>query len=369
MSKHNSLALLRQKLLDALGFSSKGKVSRSKKDQALAKRIMTSVSKSDLEELYAPYKPPHKGSVLQQIQEEHPKLVEGLEELWLSENHDNPSVSQDLAKINKLCKEYPKEAIISWLGSKIASEPMMGEIVWDQLQRYGRLVTKPTFPSTLKKSGKFSSKAKDNAKVYETYHDFSVPLRSSIKDFQVLAIRRGVTQKALRMSYEIDGDKMESSLRYHLRQGAAGKDSGSDYALIPAWLKRKDNLLTDAVHDAWSRLLRRRGTQKWWNERCKEAQERACWVFANNLERALLAPPLQPTRPLLALDPGYQAGIKCAVLDASGKVERLATVQFLGKHKDRAVSQLQDLLQTTRAIDPSGSSAKVLVALGNGHGT
>jgi len=342
ISQHESLESLRKKLLDALN----GDKSR-KKDQALVKRIMTSVSKTELDDLYTPYKPPPRGSILQQIVKDHPKLVESLEELWAS---DDQNIKQDLALISKLSKEYPKEVIVSWLGSKIASEPKLGEIVSDQLQRYGRLQTKVIH---------FTDGNKKDNKVYETYHDFALPLRM-IKDHQILAIRRGAAQKALRMSYDIDGTKMESCLKYHLHKGEI---------LVPTWLRNKGNLFSDAVHDAWFRLLRRRATTRWWNERCKEAQDRASWVFANNLERALLAPPLQPTRPLLALDPGFQAGIKCAILDASGEVIKLGTVQFLGKHKDRAVSKLQDLLQTTQSMDPSADNTKVLVALGNGHGT
>ncbi|CAJ1946464.1 unnamed protein product [Cylindrotheca closterium] len=359
ISQHESLATLRKKLLDALN----GDKDRSKtKDRALVKRILTSISKTELDDLYAPYKPPAKGSILQQIVKEHPKLVQSLEELWSSSsNESQSSIKQDLDLINKLSREYPQEAIVSWLGSKVAAEPKMGEIVSDQLHRYGKLQTKLIyFTTTASKSSKDGKQENSNDKVYENYHDFSMLLRL-IKDHQILAIRRGSAQKVLRMSYDIDSTKMESCLKYHLHN--------SETPLVPSWLRRKSNLFSEVVHDAWSRLLRRRGTQRWWNERCKEAQDRASWVFANNLERALLAPPLQPTRPLLALDPGYQAGIKCAVLDASGQVIKLDTVQFLGKHKDRAVSKLQDLLRATHDLDPSAGDSLTLVALGNGHGT
>jgi uncharacterized protein len=178
-----------------------------------------------------------------------------------------------------------------------------------------------------------------------------------LKDHQVLAIRRGVQQKVVKMSFDIDGSKMEGCIQYHLRQN-----------LAPTQLLQRRDLLTEAIHDAWTRLLRRRGTTRLWNEKCKEAQERACQVFEDNLRRALLAPPRMPATAILSLDPGFKAGIKCAVLSPDGVIVQLATVKFLGtSQRDSAMQQMGDLLTETQANSSSASS--VLVALGNGHGS
>ncbi len=68
-------------------------------------------------------------------------------------------------------------------------------------------------------------------------------------------------------------------------------------------------------------------------EKCKEAKERACQVFEDNLQRTLLTPPPMPPAPVLSLHPGFQAGIKCAILDPSGKVVKLGTIKFLGNQQ------------------------------------
>jgi len=152
--------------------------------------------------------------------------------------------------------------------------------------------------------------------------------------------------------------------------------------IVPAALVRNQPLLKEAVHDAWTRLLRRRGTTRLWTDKCKDAQDRACQVFEDNLQRALLAPPHHiPARPIVALDPGFAAGIKCALLESDGGVTTLDTVRFLGSETTRnaAVAKLEAMLNRVQSQMLSSSSSvhnakdldskTVTVALGNGHGS
>jgi len=212
-------------------------------------------------------------------------------------------------------------------------------VVTEELQKYCRIKTSTSDPK------------------YKNYDGFSGHLRH-LKDHQVLAIRRGAQQKLVKMTYDIDGLKMEGCMKYSLRQGN----------LVPTQLTRRQDLLNEGIHDAWTRLLRRRGTTRLWNEKCKEAQDRACQVFEDNLRRALLAPPRMPSTPLLSLDPGFQAGIKCAILNSNGAVIQLQTVKFLGNDRDRGSKVLADLLLATQSKGKS-EEKPVLVALGNGHGS
>ena len=176
-----------------------------------------------------------------------------------------------------------------------------------------------------------------NNKYSETYGDFSGHL-SYLKDYQVLDIRRGVKEKALKMTYNIDSDKMEKYLFYCIRKSSSsgsGSGSGSGSSIVPTSLLRYDSggLIKDAIHDAWIRLLKRRTTTRLWNEKCIEAQDRACYVFEQNLKRALLQPPYSykgiPFQPILALDPGFAAGIKCSLLDSDGNVIKLDTLSLI----------------------------------------
>jgi protein Tex len=122
-------------------------------------------------------------------------------------------------------------------------------------------------------------------------------------------------------------------------------------------------------------LLRKRVTNRLWKDKTNLAQQKAMQVFCDNLQKALLAPPLPTPTPLLAMDPGFQAGIKCAVLDANGQLlfgeEALVTVHFLSSsQRTQALTQLTSLLQIVySAIEKDSPKPVVTVALGNGHGS
>jgi uncharacterized protein len=352
VSKHASLASQRKRLLEVL--------EKEKKDGIIFKRVLTSTSKSELEDLYAPYKPPSKGSILERIQKEHPKLVEQVDALW---GNGNAKAYANLS-VQSL---QPREALIHLIATKIAGEPEIVQMILGELEKYCRVKT-TIIAATATAKGKSDKKPinNDEQAKYQNYEDFSGHL-SYLKDHQVLAIRRGVNQKALKMGYEMDGAKMERSVHYHLYKSVLAKNGNM-------WKQKQWNiLLEESVHDAWTRLLRRRGTSRLWGRKCKVAEERAMQVFEKNLFDALLSPPRHPACFVLALDPGFQAGIKCAVLDPDGKVIALETVQFLGSNKsERAVDQFAGMLssiQQQQQQNGNSSDERIVVALGNGKGT
>lgn len=333
VSQHASLDKLRSKLFEHI----------QAKD--VRNQVLTSFSKTELEDLYAPFKPPSKGSILERIQSDHPDLVIGVDRLWNGERS---------ASFPKELLSFPRESLIHLLGTKIAAEPKIASVVAEELQKHCRIKTS-VIASTTKDDDNKHQQQQENSDTYKNYHDFS-GLVKYLKDHQVLAIRRGVRQKAIKMAYEVDGTKMEGCMKYYLFREN----------LAPEALKKRPDLLKDAIHDAWTRLLRRRGTTRLWKDKCLEAEQRASQVFQENLRRALLAPPRSEA--VLSLDPGFQAGIKCAVLEASGKVDRLETVKHLGSKRENGILKLVDLL-TMAQKKHQGSINPVLVALGNGHGS
>jgi uncharacterized protein len=396
VGQHESLRNLRNKLLPHFGDEKKDKATT-----AIRAKILTSTSKTELEDLYAPFKPAPKGSILERIQSKHPELFDSIEKLWEDKSCNKANID---AVVHNWSKLGPRDAVVQVLGSKIATEP---EITWwmmDELRKYCRVKTtvvaakKKTTAAANAKKGKLENKSvgTSNSKYSEAYGDFSAHA-TSLKDHQVLAIRRGVQEKALKMAFDIDSDKMERHLLWRLRNSnnnynshtksnSTDSSAGSSMVLPTALLRhRPDSLLKEAIHDAWSRLLRRRGTTRLWAEKCKDAQDRACQVFEDNLQRALLAPPygIPVPRPVLALDPGFAAGIKCALLDSEGSVLKLDTVKFLGSEKTKkaAVAKLERMLHEMQSkLPPSSSLGKesggkggtkeeVTIALGNGHGS
>jgi uncharacterized protein len=334
---HRSLASLRSKILAHLDTSS----------SQLKLRVETSYKKSELEDLYAPFKPPAKGSLEDRIRKENPELVDRVESFW------NGQAKVDLAN----CQ--PREAVVTLLANKIAGHTPTMDALLDYVYQYARIQSSKTTSSDVKET--------DHVK-YQTYHDFTSSF-GHIRDHQVLALRRGTQQKALKMSYEIDADRAEGRIRRSLL----------DAGLIDNNHSHHRKLWSDAIHNAWTRLLRKRVTTRLWKDVSARAEAQSIKVFCDNLLLALLMPPAQPPRPVLALDPGFQAGIKCALLDADGQLldkDATETVKFLND-KEKGIENLIRLLekmtryQATNADTKASTqeNTKITVVLGNGHGS
>ena len=390
ITKHNTLNALRQKLTPYYPSFS----------PPIQNTILTTTSKSVLDDIYAPYKPIPKGSIMDRIQHDYPKLLDVIDTAWKNDNNS----SNDSINVDDWFRNYgaPRDIIVQILGTKIAAEPQLTQYILDEMKKYCRVQTKTVTVGKKKKNNgdatntNTNENGANNSNKYSTaYGDFSSRLMS-LKDYQVLAIRRGVKEKALKMSYDIDTTKMIKYILYRIRKRSSIQDDTTiniPKGLIQYSYTKDKMILHDSIQDAWTRLLRRRLTTRLWKEKCNDAQQRACYVFEDNLYRALLEPPLlslvsqqqqqQSTPVVLALDPGYKAGIKCAILDPDGTVVKFETVQYIGseKRKQNSIHKLQQLLHETLeqmlAITNNGGTddhsssqqQQIIIALGNGHGS
>ena len=330
IQKFGSLSTLRNKVLAQLKANGCDNIST-------LTRAETTISKTELEDMYI--KPPSKGSLEERIHKEYPDLSGIVDELW--------SHRLDTSTDKKLIQRAkPMDKAVTLLANRIASDVGTMDALMDYCKRRCEVTVKQASGDSKNSVGK-----KISSSSFETYHDYKNKL-TYLRDHQVLAIRRGLDQKALKMSFDIDDGPIDRIIQ----QAAFTK-------------KHNHQLYKDARKDAWSRLLRRRCTSRLWKEASKKAEQRSIQVFCDNLRKALLAPPadLNGRKALLALDPGYQAGIKCAMLTSGGDVISLDTVQFLGNAKEDGKKKLLLLLQ--QVLNQSGCDKSVLVVLGNGHGT
>ena len=378
LQTHTALAALRHKLLDKIprevlddqGAPSSGEEESSRR--SLRWRIETSLSKTELDDLYAPYKPPSKGSLEDRILKEHPALVAAIDGLW---NQDGSSAVATTAQ-----KLKPVEHAITLLANRIASDPDVMDACQAYTDRFGRIqVSQASQP---KKEGGGSDnrggtkKQQQQHDTFQTYYDFEQNV-NRLRDHQVLAIRRGVDKKLLKMKFDMDNDRAEGAIRHALQQTNRLRRPGGNTN------KNNASLWNDAIHDAWARLLRKRCTGRSWKAACATAEKRAVAVFGDNLRKALLAPPATPAVPVLALDPGFAAGIKAALVDRQGQLllhssEKknggggggLTTVHFMnGKHRE-GKEKLMELLETMQKHQQEIKDKEtVVVALGNGHGS
>ena len=145
------------------------------------------------------------------------------------------------------------------------------------------------------------AKEEENS-VYEMYFDFSEPLKK-IAGHRVLALNRGEKEGVLTVSIEPPREEILKKLEAKIIKGC----------------KYTDEVLKEVIDDSYKRLIEPSVEREIRNELTENAQEGAIRVFGANLKQLLLQPPIK-NKVVLALDPGYRAGCKVAVVDGTGKL-------------------------------------------------
>ena len=155
------------------------------------------------------------------------------------------------------------------------------------------------------KKGTLISEAKDPEadSVYENYYDFSAPV-PRMTGYRTLAINRGEKEKVLNVKIEAPVDEIISYMKRKII--------------------RRDNPITtpvlqEVIADSYDRLIAPSIEREVRNMLTEAAEDGAIKVFAENLKRLLLTPPISG-QVVLGWDPAFRTGCKLAVVDATGKV-------------------------------------------------
>lgn len=180
-------------------------------------------------------------------------------------------------------------------------------------------------------------KEQEGAK-YKDYFEFSEPF-TSLPSHRILALLRGESEGILHLNLGADDTFFEGLIKDRF-----------DLADTP-WIN-------DAVRWGWkTKLYISAGLDT--RMRLKEkAEEGALEVFKKNLRDVLLAAPAGQ-RATLGLDPGYRNGVKCAVVDPTGKVLDTAIV-----YPHQPQNQWSQAVQTLAGL--AAQHGVDLLAIGNG---
>jgi uncharacterized protein len=143
--------------------------------------------------------------------------------------------------------------------------------------------------------------APDEKGAYQQYYDFEQPL-GALPPHRILAINRGEREGVLNVDLVANHAAFIGSLQ---RRYAPGE----------GWV---DAEVRAAVADGYKRLLAPAIERDLRAELTERAEQHALMVFAANLRRLLLQPPLRG-KVVLGIDPGYRSGCKLAVIDPTGK--------------------------------------------------
>jgi uncharacterized protein len=156
---------------------------------------------------------------------------------------------------------------------------------------------------------------------YRMYAQFSEPA-SRIPSHRMLAVRRGAKEGVLIFEIEMDPVKPLEWLRSQVVR-AAGE-----------WVPH----LEQAIEDSYDRMLNPSIQTEVRLELKNRSDEEAIKVFRENLENLLLAPPAGMLT-VLALDPGIRTGCKIAVVDDTGRFLENAVIYPFEPKNDLAGSR------------------------------
>jgi uncharacterized protein len=144
---------------------------------------------------------------------------------------------------------------------------------------------------------------------YQDYFSYC-ELLSKCGSHRLLAVRRGETEKILRVNIAPDDDAC--GIEALTRRFVKGRTESSAQVEM-------------AVKDSYKRLLKPSIATEFATLSKEKADEQAIRVFAENLRQLLLASPLGPKR-VMGIDPGYRTGCKLVCLDTTGNLLHNETI-------------------------------------------
>ena len=120
---------------------------------------------------------------------------------------------------------------------------------------------------------------------------------------RILAVNRGEREEVLRVRIEVDEEPILERLE--------------------KWFPHRPHLLLQEVAaDSYKRLIAPSIEREIRASMTEKAEEQAIHIFAENLRKLLLQPPVRG-KTVLGLDPAYRTGCKLAVVDDTGKVHHI----------------------------------------------
>ena len=259
---------------------------------ALAQQIKGSVSASELEDIYLPFKPKRRTKATIAV-------AAGLAPL--AEKMYNVTISDPAREAAKFVGEKVASVEDALSGARdiIAEKLSETAVIRENLRAIFR---QRRVESHLTKAGEQSP----DAQKYRSYFDFSMPL-SRIPSHNLLAMLRANNEGIVSVGLDSDAEKCDKKIYYDFCQ----EQHYPSEALAEQ--------IRLAVDDSFKRLLEPSIS----NEVIKEAKEKAdkesIKVFGENLEQLLLASPAGQKR-TLAIDPGFRNGCKIVCLDAQGNL-------------------------------------------------
>lgn len=298
----------------------------------LQAKIAACFQKTELEDLYLPYRPKRRTRAT--IARE--KGLEPLAEVIKAFNRphiSNPSLPQEAAKYVSAQVKTTEEALkgaADILAEEVAENAEYRAYIRDYLMQLGVFASqiKPAHPVGTTK--------------FEMYRDYRAKVKA-IAPHNLLALLRGETEEILTLSLEFDEDHV---LNY----------------LESAQIRNKNPAIRqfyqDMLKDAFTRLIKTSTIAAVIAEKKAWADGESIKTFEANLRDLLLAAPAG-MKPTLAIDPGFRTGCKTAVISETGQFLEYQTI-----FPHQAQGQREQAARTVKNL--IAKYGIQLIAIGNG---
>lgn len=281
----------------------------------------------ELEDIYLPYK--QKKRTRAMIAKE-----KGLEPLaqFILKQEDSSEKLEDIAL------KYLNDEVTSSDEALAGASDIIAETISDSADIRAKLRQHLWQTSSLSIT---RDKEADSDEAFLMYEDYTEPIKH-LPSHRILAINRGESKDILKVKLISDIDK--------------------DIAIITKFILKQNSpykeFLTNAIIDAYKRLIfpaLERGIR---NQLTETAQTQAIHVFASNLKQLLLQAPLAGYT-VMGLDPGYRTGCKMAIVDATGQVldHGILYITMSDDAKAKSAQKLLDYIQKYKVN---------LISIGNG---
>jgi protein Tex len=306
--------------------------SQDKLTPELAKQIQACTQKTELEDLYLPYRPKRRTKAT--IARE-----QGLGSLatWIKSINQPSSPATDLLAIAQDYVSTEKSVADASAALQGAADILAEEVAETAaLRAYLR--------DFLLETGSFVSKVSgdhpEGSTKFEMYRSYSHRVKN-IAAHNLLALYRGEQEGVLSFNLVFDEEQVQGYL-------------------ISKVLKTKQRNIREfyqtLIADGFNRLMKNSLTTEVRALKKQEADRESIQTFATNLRELLLAAPAG-MKPTCAIDPGFRTGCKVAILDPTGKfLEYQAIFPHTGQ-TDKAAQILRGLIEKYQVE---------LIAIGNG---
>lgn len=302
----------------------------------LREKILQTQSKTELEDLYLPYKPKRRTKGQAAIEAGLEPLADLL---WNEPSNDPETAAAQFVDAEKGVTDtkIALDGARYILMERFAEDAQLLAKVRTYLQQSAVLVSKVL-------EGKEAEGAK-----FQDYFDHQEPLRH-VPSHRALAMFRGRNEGILQLSLNADPDAEEGSrssyceeiIREHLNVRFSGQPADKWREQVIAWTWK----IKVALHLETELMGALR----------EKAEEEAIDVFARNLSALLMAAPAG-AKNTMGLDPGLRTGVKVAVVDNTGKLLETATIYPHTGQMDAALVTIYKLIKAHNVE---------LIAIGNG---